>query len=199
MEVGEMAATPRTTAPEAVTQKLMTAEELFKLPMGWGKRYELVKGELKVMSPAGFEHGDIAAELGARLRVFARSKKLGTVPAAETGYRLQKKPATVRAPDVSFVSAARVKKAGKVKGYFPGAPDLAVEVVSPEDTAEAVKAKVKDYFEAGTKLVWVIYPQTQEVVVFRSARESVVLTVKDTLDGGNAVPGFTCPVAELFA
>jgi len=187
------------TVLETAPPKLMTAEELLLLPMGMGERHELRQGELKTMSPAGFEHGDIAAELGARLRVFVRSKKLGTVPAAETGYQLQKHPDTVRAPDVSFVSAARVKNAGKVKGFFPGAPDLAVEVVSPGDTAEEVQDKVKDYFSAGTQLIWIIYPHTQEVVVFKSARESVVLSVSDMLDGGEVVPGFTCPVAELFA
>ena len=179
-------------------EKVMTAEELIRLPMGMGKRYELVRGELKTMTPAGFEHGEIAMELGERLKAYVRAKKLGTVPAAETGYRLRTNPDTVRAPDVSFVSRARREGAGKVKGYFPGAPDLAVEVVSPDDTAAEVKTKVSEYFEAGAKLVWIIYPDTREVVVFRSARESSVLSAEDTLDGGEVVPGFACPVAELF-
>ena len=178
--------------------KIVTAEELIRLPMGMGKRYELVRGELKTMTPAGFEHGDIAAELGTRLRAYVRAKRLGAVPAAETGYRLQSNPDTVRAPDVSFVAKARVDKVGKMKGYFPGAPDLAVEVVSPDDTASEVKTKVSEYFEAGAKLVWIIYPDTREVVVFRSARESTVLSSQDTLDGGEVIPGFSCTVAELF-
>ncbi len=179
-------------------ERILTAEELIRLPMGMGKRYELVRGELKTMTPAGFEHGDIAAELGTRLRAYVRSKHLGTVPAAETGYRLQSNPDTVRAPDVSFVAKARVDKVGKMKGYFPGAPDLAVEVVSPDDTAAEVKTKVSEYFEAGTQSVWIIYPDIREVVVFRSARESVVLSKADSLEGGEVIPGFTCRVAELF-
>jgi len=179
-------------------EKRMTAEELIRLPTGMGARYELVKGVLITMSPAGFEHGDIAGELGSRLRVYVRAKRLGTVPAAETGYRLRSNPDTVRAPDVSFVSKARVDKAGKTQGYFHGAPDLAVEVVSPDDTAAEVKTKVNEYFDAGSKSVWIVYPDSREVVVFRSARESVVLSVQDTLDGGEVIPGFTCRVAELF-
>ncbi len=182
----------------ATAHKFMTADELMRLPMGLGERYELIGGELCIMSPAGFEHGDIAAELSARLRIYVSKKKLGAVPAAETGYRLRRNPDTVRAPDVSFVSKARVDKAGKVTGYFPGAPDLAVEVVSPDDKAEDVHAKVSEYFRHGTKLVWVIYPKTREIEVFRSARRGQVLTVGDFLEGGQLIPGFRCPVAELF-
>jgi Uma2 family endonuclease len=194
-----MAATPRTTAPEAVTQKLMTAEDLFKLPTGWGKRYELVKGELKTMSPAGSVHGRIAIRIGGRLEQFVRAQKLGVVFGAETGFILRHNPDTVRAPDAAFVRVAHIPADGVPEGYFLGAPDLAVEVVSPSDAAEDVQIKVREYFEAGTKMVWVIYPRTQEVIAFRSAREGVVLSGQDPLEGGDIVPGFTCPVAELFA
>lgn len=182
-------------APE---KTVTTAEALLRLPTGLGERYELVKGELKIMSPAGFEHGEIAMALGERLRAYVRKKHLGAVPAAETGYRLRTNPDTVRAPDVSFVSKARREKLGRLKGYFPGAPDLAVEVVSPDDAAELVKSKVKEYFDAGSKLVWIIYPETRDIVVFRSARKSEVVSFEDTLDGGDVLPGFTCPVRELF-
>jgi Uma2 family endonuclease len=185
-------------APDVTTPKLMTAEELIRLSTGMGKRYELVHGELKTMSPAGFKHGRIAMKIGARLQTHASSRGLGSVAAAETGYRLRNNPDTVRAPDVSFVSKARLDKIGEVTAFFPGAPDLAVEVVSPDDTATEVKIKVSEYFEAGGKLVWIIYPDTREVVVFRSARESTVLSSQDTLDGGEVIPGFTCRVAELF-
>ncbi len=188
-----MSATLETAPP-----KLMTADELLLLPMGRGKRYELIEGELKTMSPAGPLHGRIAVRIGGRLDQYVHPKKLGEVYGAETGFTLQRNPDTVRAPDASFVSAARVKKAGKVKGFFPGAPDLAVEVVSPGDTAEEVQEKIEEYFNAGTLLVWIMYPQTQKVVVFKSARESVVLGVGDRLEGGEVVVGFTCLVEELF-
>ena len=182
----------------AVAQKHMTADELIRLPMGRGERYELVCGGLRIMSPAGFEHGDVAMNLGERLKAYVRKKRLGKVPAAETGYKLRRNPDTVRAPDVSFVSKARAEKAGKVTGYFPGAPDLAVEVVSPDDKAEEVQEKVREYFKYGTRLVWVIYPRTQEVEVWSSARKSVILSSGDKLNGAEIVPGFTCPIEDLF-
>lgn len=186
------------TAPDITTPKLMTAEELMRLPTGMGKRFELIHGELKTMSPAGFKHGRITMKIGARLQSHTSGRGLGIVAAAETGYRLRSNPDTVRAPDVSFVSKAKLEKVGEVTAFFPGAPDLAVEVVSPDDTAAEVKSKVSEYFEAGAKAVWIIYPDSREVVVFRSARESVVLSEQDTLDGGEVIPGFTCRVAELF-
>jgi Uma2 family endonuclease len=182
-------------APATVT----TAEELLRLPTGMGMRYELVNGELKTMSPAGSKHGRIAAHIGSLLDQFVRSEKLGEVFGAETGFILRRKPDTVRAPDAAFVSAARIPADGLPDGYFPGAPDLAVEVVSPDETAQEIQIKVGEYFEAGARLIWVVYPRTQEVVVFRSARKSDVLSAEESLDGGDAIPGFSCPVKELFA
>jgi Uma2 family endonuclease len=179
-------------------EKLMTAEELLRLPTGMDKRYELVRGELKTMSPAGSRHGRIALRIGALLDQFVRAQKLGEVLGAETGFTLRRNPDTVRAPDAAFVAAARVPADGLPVGYFPGAPDLAVEVVSPDDRAEEIKAKINEYFEAGARLVWIVYPETREVVVFRSARESVVLAGPEALDGGEVLPGFACRVAELF-
>ncbi len=181
-----------------VAAQMMTAEKLLRLPSGMGQRFELVKGELRTMPPAGFEHGDIVGELSMRLRQYVRSRGLGRVLGAETGFVLSRNPDTVRAPDVSFVSEARVAQTGRVKGFFPGAPDLAVEVVSPTDAAADVQRKVREYFDAGAQQVWVVYPDLREVMVFRSVRESVTLAAADTLDGGTLIPGFTCPVAELF-
>ncbi len=178
--------------------KTMTAEELAQLPTGMGQRFELVKGELRTMAPTGFQHGDIVGELGMRLRQFVRSQGLGRVLGAETGFILFRNPDTVRAPDVSFVTEHRVAQVGLIKGYFPGAPDLAVEVVSPSDAAAEVHRKVGEYFKAGSQQVWVVYPDEQEVAVYRSARESVVLTATETLDGAPLLPGFTCPGADLF-
>jgi Uma2 family endonuclease len=180
-------------------EKLMTAEELMRLPTGMGKRYELVQGELKTMSPGGSRHGRISVRIGGLLDQFVRAKKLGAVFGAETGFILRRNPDTVRAPDAAFVAAARIPAQGLPPGYWPGAPDLAVEVVSPDDTAAEVKAKISEYFEAGARLVWIVYPETREVVVFRSARASLGLSAQDMLEGVDVVPGFTCAVAELFA
>jgi Uma2 family endonuclease len=185
---------PAETAPA----RPMTAEELLRLPAGMGERYELVSGELKIMSPAGSRHGDIVLEIGMRLRAHVRANRLGATFGAETGFVLSRNPDTVRAPDVAFVAAARVPAGGLPDGYFPGTPDLAVAVISPNEAAAEIHSKVTEYFEAGSRLVWIVYPNNRQVVVFRSARESLALLADDTLDGGDLLPGFACRVAEIF-
>jgi Uma2 family endonuclease len=177
----------------------MTADELLKLPTGMGQRYELVQGELKTRSPSGFKHGLLAARLALFLAQYSRAHHLGEVAGAETGFILEQNPDTVRAPDAAFVAAANIPPQGLPVGFFPGPPDLAVEVVSPNDTASEVQAKVASYLAAGSRQVWVVYPDLQQVAVFHSARESRILTVADTLDGGDLLPGFSLAVAELFA
>lgn len=181
----------------SATIQLMTAEELLKLPRG-SSRYELVNGELKQMSPAGHTHGRIAARLRVALGQHVEEHNLGEVYAAETGYQLRSNPDTIRAPDVSFIRLARVAEVGETKGYWPGAPDLAVEVVSPGDTVAEVEEKVAEWLAAGTPLVWVVSPKLHTVTVYRSLTHITALTQNDTLDGGEVVPGFRCPVAKLF-
>jgi Uma2 family endonuclease len=121
------------------------------------------------------------------------------VYAAETGFLLEQDPDTVRAPDVAFVRRERIQKAGTVEGYWIGAPDLAVEVLSPSDTVRRIEGKVAEWLESGSRLVWVVSPKMHTVTVYRSLTEIVVLTEKDTLDGGDVVPGFQIPIAEIFA
>src|SRR5919206_2667519 len=116
----------------ATQRRLMTAEELWRMPDD-GQRHELIAGELTTMPPSGFEHGRLTARLTASLSRHVRTHGLGEVLAAETGFLLARDPDLVRAPDVAFVSRERVAAAGEVAGYCPGAPDLAVEVVSPND------------------------------------------------------------------
>ncbi|MBI4788080.1 MAG: Uma2 family endonuclease [Chloroflexi bacterium] len=181
-----------------VATKLMTADELLRLPRG-RYRYELVKGELIQMTPAGARHGVVALKIGARLEAFVESKQLGVVCAAETGFVLAYDPDTVRAPDAAFISKARIPKEGMPEAYWPLAPDLAVEVVSPRDTASEVQTKVVEWINAGTRLVWVVDPKTQTVTVYHSLAEVRVLTVNDMLDGADVVPGFESAVKEIFA
>jgi Uma2 family endonuclease len=176
----------------------MTADELIKLPTGMGQRYELVAGVIRTMSPAGSRHGRTAIRLGGRLAAFVEAHQLGEAFAAETGFILGRNPDTVRAPDAAFVSAARIPASGLPDGYFPGAPDLAAEVVSPNDTASEVQAKVADYLAAGSRLVWVIYPDLRQVAVFDAARANRILSAGDQLDGGDVLPGFSLALAELF-
>jgi Uma2 family endonuclease len=164
-----------------------------------GYRHELVKGELIRMAPAGFQHGEVAMNIGAPLHEYVKSHDLGRVYAAETGFILARDPDTVRAPDAAFIRQERVEKAGRAKGYWIGAPDLAVEVVSPGDTVSEVEEKVTEWLAAGTEVVWVVSPKLRTVTVYRSLTDIVTLTEKDTLDGGAVVPGFQIDVAKIFA
>jgi Uma2 family endonuclease len=176
----------------------MTAEELLALPTGMGRRYELVQGELKTMSPAGSRHGQIALRLGALLQQFVRSHGMGAVVGAETGFILRRNPDTVRAPDAAFIAQARIPSGGLPAEYFPGAPDLAIEVVSPSDGAAEIEHKVNEYLAAGTQQVWLVYPEDRTVYVCGTQEKALRLTVASHLDGGTVLPGFTCPVSELF-
>jgi len=183
---------------QAIMSRLITADELLQLTQD-GPRYELIKGELIEMSPAGPRHGRIAMRLGSLLEQFTRQTGLGVVYAAETGFKLSENPDTVRAADAAFVAQTRIPAAGEPEGYWAIAPDLVVEVVSPSDAAATIQTKVTDWLAAGCRLVWVVYPDTQTVTEYRSLTEVRVLTRQDKLSGGDVLPGFTCLIGELFA
>ncbi len=122
---------------------------------------------------------------------------MGVVTGAETGFLIGRNPDTVRAPDVALVRAERIPESEPV-GFFPGAPDLAVEVLSPSDAAGDVLAKVQDWLDAGCRAVWVLDPQTRTVTTYRTRRQIAVLCGSETLNGGDVLPGFEVPVARLF-
>ncbi|CAN5604528.1 Uma2 family endonuclease [soil metagenome] len=176
----------------------ITAEDLLRMPDD-GFRYELVRGELRKMAPAGHEHGGIVMNVSTPLDQHVRANDLGRVYAAETGFKLASNPDIVRAPDVAFVSRKRLEEAGDTEGYWPGAPDLAVEVISPGDSYTEVEEKVVDWLEAGTHMVAVVNPRKRLITVYRSLSEVAVLTAEDSLDGGDVVPGWRVPVASLFS
>jgi Uma2 family endonuclease len=178
------------------TEPITTAEQLLHAP-GLGP-CELVRGELIMMTPAGAEHGSIVIAITVPLASFVRQKKLGTLFGAETGFQIGRNPDTVRAPDVAFVRAERVP-AKLPRGFFPGPPDLAVEVLSPDDRAGEVLAEVQDWLEAGCRAVWVVDPKTRTVSVYHSPNEAAILAASETLSGGEVLPGFSVPVAEIFA
>ncbi len=175
----------------------MTAEELLRLPHD-GHRYELIKGELKVMTPASPRHGRIANMATFLLTRHVRQHDLGVVYAAETGFKLREDPDTVRAADAAFVAKARIPPEGEPEGYWAIAPDLVVEVVSPSDSAPAVQSKVADWLAAGCRIVWVVYPDTKTVTEYHSWQKVQVLTADQSLEGSDVLPGFVCPVRELF-
>jgi Uma2 family endonuclease len=151
-----------------------------------------------MMSPGGFERGRIAVRVARLLANFAEERRLGVVTGAETGFFIAREPDTVRAPDVAFLRAERVPVEPE-RGFFPGAPDLAVEVLSPSDRASEVLAKVQDWLGAGTRIVWVVDPATHTVTVYRAPNQAEVLAHSDTLTGDDLLPDFQLPVAEIFA
>ena len=181
----------------ATETRFLTAEDLLQMPDS-GYRHELIRGELKKMAPAEYYHGRLSMDVGSSLRTHVRANNLGEVCAAETGYRTESDPDTVRAPDVSFVSRERLEQIGETDSYWPAAPDLAVEVISPSDRYTEVEDKVSDWLNAGTKMVIVVNPRSRSVRMHRSPSDIVDLTETDTIDGGNVVPGWTLPVAEIF-
>jgi Uma2 family endonuclease len=178
--------------------RVVTAEQLLAMPDD-GFRYELVRGELRKMPPAGSEHGYVALNIGSLLSQHVRENGLGRAYAAETGFKLASDPDTVRAPDAAFVSRERVEEAGRVAGYWPGPPDLAVEVVSPGDTHSQVVEKALAWLEAGCRMVLVADPERRTVTVYRSLDDIRIVTEGGTVDGADVVPGWSLPVAEIFA
>lgn len=174
----------------------VTVSQLESWPSEDG-RIELVRGDLERSPPAGFDHGLVATAIARALDRHATEATLGSVVWG-VGFVLARDPDTVRAPDVAFVTAERTAAQERPEGFFEGAPDLAVEVVSPTDAGEAIEAKVLDYLDAGTRQVWVAYPRRRTVRVVESRQVSRILGADDKLDGGDLLPGFAVRVGELF-
>ena len=187
-----------TIANEIKAANRITAEQLLAMPDD-GNRHELIAGELQMMSPAGSRHGRIAMRLGSMLEQHVRGNNLGTVYAAETGFLISRHPDTVRAPDVAFVGKSKLDALGASEGYLPLAPDLAVEVISPNDSSTQVETKARMWLEAGTTMVLVVDPATRTVRVYRTKNAIHVLSDADRLDAHDVVPGWKPSVGEFFA
>jgi Uma2 family endonuclease len=172
----------------------ITAEEL--LAIGDIGRCELIRGEIVPMSRAGSEYGRIAAKMLRVIANFVHEKKLGVVMAAETGYTIERKPDTVRAPDVSFIVASRYAPTQK---FFEGSPDLAIEVMSPSDTWSEVNQKVDGWLAGGCRSCWVVDPKTQSITIYGAANAVLRLKAGDQLTDEPVLPGFIMPVAEAFS
>lgn len=163
-----------------------------------GQRFELVAGELRVMSPAGWRHGAIVGNLQTILGAFIRQKRLGKVFGAETGFQLKTDPDTVRAPNFAFITNRRIPKKPPKNSYWPGAPDLAVEVLSPSDRTGEVDEKITEWLTSGAQTVWIVDPKLKIVTIHHVGRAAQVRSVGELLEGDPVVPGFSCAVNELF-
>lgn len=180
------------------TTQLMTAEALWSMPEVRGRRYELANGELIEVPGAGGTHGRLALWVGALLLRFVGPRDLGVVSGDGTGYLLSRDPDNLRIPDVSFVSTARLPGGEVPEAFWPFAPDLAVEIVAPHDRAEDVQSKVREYLDAGTRMVWVLWPKRRSVTVYGPGGDIRDLGPEDELDRGDVLPGFRVRVAALL-
>jgi Uma2 family endonuclease len=176
---------------------LMTVDEFLVASVPDGKA-ELVRGELRVTPPPGAPHGSAAVNLVVMLSIHVKANGLGRVFADSFGYILTQLPHTVRVPDLSFVRADRLPPEGLGPGLLRFAPDLAVEVLSPSESASELEEKLADYTTAGTRLIWVVDPARRTVMILDQAQPVRWLQEADVLDGGGVVPGFSCKVAEIF-
>ena len=179
------------------TTRLMTAEELLNLPDD-GFRYELVRGKLRKRLPAGQTQGKYASNIHISLGGYAKANRLGKSYIADTGYILATDPDHVLAPDFAFISNERLREIGESDGFAQGAPDVAVEVISPNDRYTEVEEKVEDWLNAGCRAVIVVNPRRRTVNLHRSPTEVTILTESDTLELGDIVPGWRMPVEDIF-
>ena len=176
--------------------KLLTAEDLERISAeGY---YELVDGVLIELCPNNGEHAQTETNLVMLLVPHVRRNRLGRVLTGDPGFILRRNPDTVRGPDIAFVSTERLPGPLPHRGFLEVMPDLAIEIVSPSNTPAEIQAKIRDYFDAGVRLIWVVYPESRRVQVIRSLQERFDLTDEDTLSGDDVIPGFACQVGEIF-
>ena len=179
-----------------VSNKLMTADELLKLPKGDGRRFELIRGVLVEKMPTGDPHGESVVLFTMAVGNYARSNRHGVVRTGEPGYRLDSDPDTVRAPDVAWFAPGRLPRG--TRGYPEIAPDLAIEVKSPGNSWPEMAAKAQMWLCYGSQQTWVGDPETISVRIYRPNATPRVLGADDVLDGGDLLPGFSIPVRDLF-
>jgi len=178
------------------TETLMTGEEL--LAMGDIGPYELVEGRIVPMSPTGHKHARYESNFDEYLKAFVRQHNLGQVMVGEVGIYTHRNPDTVRGADVAFISNERYAQQKKESGFLEVAPELVVEILSPDDRWSDVMQKPREYFAIGVKLVWVADPETRTVYAYRSLTDVREFGEADTLTGDDVLPGFSVPVASLF-
>lgn len=179
------------------TTKLLTAEEFWLLPDG-EMRLELVRGEVAEAMPTGAEHSGILANFFLALFLWAKEQSAGMV-STEAGFILDRNPDIVRAPDLYFVRADRLPDGRLPVKFYDFAPDLAVEIILPSETAADVQGKMRDYLAAGTALVVLVYPRTRTLIAHAADGSARTYRDDETFTAPVLLPGFTCPVAKIFA
>ena len=179
----------------ATQRALLTAEEFYLFCCRNDGRYELVDGEVIELAFANDEKGEVNANVGTAFNIHRRRSGVGQAR-VKTGYTLRTGPDTVRGPDVSFVFQPRVE--GRGSGFPVGAPDIAVEVVSPSDTAAEVDRKVAEYLSAGSQRVWVVYPAGRRVLIHRTDGSILSYTDNDVITDEELLPGFFLPLSDIF-
>ena len=172
----------------------MSADEFEASP--FAETHELIRGELYPIMPAGTLHGVITSRLSAYLSFFVMENNLGEITAAESGFKLVNQ-SNVGA-DIGFIGKEKLAKFGIPDSFFPTAPDLAVEVISPSNSSEEISTKVEDYLSSGSRLVWIVYPKRKVVVVYRQTNTVSFLHETDELDGEDVLPDFKLPITKIF-
>ncbi len=177
------------------TKNEWTAGDFYYSPLS--QNHELIEGELVEVTSSGFIHGIVAQEIAYYVLDFVKKHKLGVVTAAETGFVLGEH--TFRGADSAFISNENLKKYGYPQGFFPTAPDIAIEVVSPSNTSEEMMQKVNLYLKNGSRLVWLIYPKLKMITVYRQNNLVNLLRETDSLEGEDVLPNFSLSLEKLFA
>ena len=178
--------------------RTITANQLWCMPDDGYHRYELDEGRLLTMTPSGMLHAAVVTRLNAALANYVEAAKAGVVLAGDPGFKLESDPDTVRAPDVAFIARHRIPAQGLTPRFWSGAPDLAVEVLSPGDKRSEVDRKIAQYLRHGVQQVWFVEPASRRLTTYAAGLAPVVLCETDTLDGGDLLPGFRIALARLF-
>ncbi len=182
---------------QAVTEpRLVTADDLLLMP-DHGMRRELIRGEIREMPPAGDEHSEIQASFIRELGRYVHEHRLGKTY-GELGCRIAEDPDTVLVPDAAFVGTERLLPGGPHRGLRRGPPDLALEILSPTDSADKIEEKVWEWLTSGCRMVVVVNPRRRAATVYRSFSNVILLTEHEEIDGGDVVPGWKLPVRDLF-
>ena len=186
-----------TAIPTKSKPKPLTAADLLALYAN-GVRGELIRGVISETTPATGEHGEIVVYLGWALQTFIKPRRLGRLTGSDAGIQLERSPDTVREPDIAFFSADKIPPGVRIRGYYQIPPDIAVEVASPSDSAAALNDKALMWLRYGARLAWTLHPDHRRVDIHTPDGAVRSLTDGDTLTGGDVLPGFACPISDIF-